>query len=274
MRKSFHALLRPVAAAACAVAASGCGDEGADEMGRVTIRFEHEVDGAVLDLETGSYTNAAGNRYSVTHLEYILTEISLADAGGGSVDIAGHHYLNESCGGSRRLSADVPGGSYSALRFRFGIGGEANVTGGLPNRTAYNNMAWPDNMGGGYHYMRLEGIYDDGGEVASFLSHTGPAGGGDFSFPVELPIALEVDAGHWEIAVAMDVNSWFDEPVYDFTGAGAIMGNADAQVLHRDNGADVFTVYGVSRGGMEGEGNDMDGMDTECAPGGAMQHDG
>ena len=264
MRKPFHVLLRPVAAAACALAAAGCGDDGTDEMGRVTIRFEHEVDGAVLELETGSYTNAAGNRYSVTHLEYILTEISLA----------GHHYLNESCGGSKILSAGVPGGSYSALRFRFGIGGEANVSGGLPNRTAYNNMAWPDNMGGGYHYMRLEGLYDDDGEVASFLSHTGPAGGKDFSFPVELPIALEVDAGHWEIPVAMNLNSWFDEPLYDFTGTGMIMGNADAQVLHRDNGANVFTVSGISRGGMEEEGNDMDGMNLECAPGGAMQHDG
>ena len=273
MGRSFHSLLRPVAAVACAVAA-GCGDEGGGEMGRVTLRFEHVVDGAVLELETGSYTNAAGNRYSVTHLEYILTEISLADAEGGSVDIAGRHYINESCRGSKLLSADVPGGSYSALRFRFGIAGEANVTGGLPNQTAYNNMAWPDNMGGGYHYMRLEGIYDDGGEVASFLSHTGPAGGEDFSFPVELPIPLEVDAGRWEVAVAMDVNSWFDEPVYDFTGAGAIMGNAEAQVLHRDNGADVFTVSGVSPGGMEEDGNDMDGMDMECAPGGAMQHDG
>ena len=269
MRKPFHALLRPAAAAACALAAAGCGDDGADETGRVTIRFEHEVDGGALELETGRYTNAAGNRYSVTRIEYILTEISLAGADGGSAGIAGYHYVNESCGGSR-LSADVPGGSYRTLRFRFGIGGEANVSGGLPNETALNNMAWPDNMGGGYHYMRLEGIFDDGGEVASFLSHTGPAGGRDFSFPVALPVALEVDAGHWEIAVAMNVNGWFDEPVYDFTGAGAIMGNAYAQVLHRDNGADVFTVSAVSRGGME-DGRDMD---TECAPGGAMQHDG
>ena len=274
MRKHFHALLRRAAAVACALAAAGCGDGGGDEMGRVAIRFEHEVDGDVLELETGSYANAAGNRYSVTRLEYIITEISLAGDDGGSADIASHHYLNESCGGSKRLSADVPGGSYSALRFRFGIGEEGNVTGGLPNRTAYNNMAWPDNMGGGYHYMRLEGLYDDGGQAASFLSHTGPTAGKDFSFFVELPIALEVDAGDWEIAVAMNVNNWFDDPVYDFTGTGMIMGNADAQVLHRDNGANLFTVSGVSRGSMEEEGNDMEGMDMECAPGGAMQHDG
>ena len=171
-----------------------------------------------------------------------------------------------------RLSAGIPGGSYGALRFRFGIGKEANVTGGLPNRTAFNNMAWPDNMGGGYHYMRLEGLFDDRGEVASFLSHTGPAGGRDFSFPVELPIALEVDSGHWEIAVAMNLNSWFDDPVYDFAGTGAIMGNADAQIFHRNNGANVFFVSGISRVGME-EGGGLDGMDMECAPGGGMQHD-
>ena len=271
MRKHSRALLRTAAAVACAVAAAGCGDDAADEKGRVAIRFEHEVDGALLELETGRYTNAAGNQYSVTHLEYIITEVSLTGADGGAFEIAGHHYLNESCSGSKRLAAEVPGGTYIALRFRFGIGEEANVNGGLPNETAYNNMAWPDNMGGGYHYMRFEGMYDDGGEVAGFLSHTGPTAGKDFSFVVELPIALEVDAGDWEIAVAMDINSWFDDPLYDFSGTGMIMGNADAQVLHRDNGANLFAVSGVSRGSGEGQAHEME---EECAAGAAMRHAG
>ncbi len=270
MRKPSRALLRTASAVACAVAAAGCGDGGSAEKGSVAIRFEHEVDGAVLELGTGIYTNAAGNQYSVTHLEYIITEVSLAGADGGAVEIAGRHYLNESCSGSRQLSAEIPGGSYSALRFRFGIGQEANVSGGLPNETAYNNMAWPDNMGGGYHYMRLEGLYDDDDEVASFLSHTGPTAAKDFSFVVELPLVLEVDDGDWEISVVMNINSWFDDPLYDFTGTGMIMGNADAQVLHRDNGANLFTVSGVSRGNREDQTHEME----ECAGGGGMRPEG
>lgn len=133
----------------------------------------------------------------------------------------------------------MPAGTYTSLVFRFGVSGDVPF-GDLPTQDDYNNMEWPAVMGGGYHYMRLEGLY---GDNQPLLSHTGPAGGGDYSFVVELPVVVEIDGQDLEIQVLMDLNEWFEDPfAYDFAGTGMIMGNADAQLTHQENGATVFSV--------------------------------
>ncbi len=137
------------------------------------------------------------------------------------------------------MAANVPGGQYAALRFTFGVPADRT----LPNTSDFNNMAWPAGMGGGHHYMRLEGLYSDGDETLAFLSHTGPSGGEDYTFSVELPLSLSVDGDAVDIHVVMDLNQWYEDPhPYDFVGRGMIMGNQDAQSVHQANGASVFRI--------------------------------
>ena len=228
-----------ILAACCFLLA--CGDSD-DDQGEVTVLFNHTVAGADLKHEDILYTNAAGNEYGVTRLEYIVSDIALETAGGKRVELAEFHYRNAFVSATRSVAAKVPGGQYAALHFTFGIDGAKNETGALPSVDHFNNMAWPTPMGGGYHYMRLEGLFrTDDGEGA-FLTHTGPAGGEDFSFAVSLPLFLTVSGDEWAIAVIMDLNEWYDEPsLYDFSGRGGIMGNADAQLILQGNGATVFS---------------------------------
>ena len=41
----------------------------------------------------------------------------------------------------------------------------------------------------------------------------------------------------------MDLNEWYVAPtLYDFSGRGGIMGNADAQLTLQGNGATVFSL--------------------------------
>ena len=228
-----------ILAACCFLLA--CGDS--NEAGEVTIYFNHTVAGAALEHEDILYTNAAGNEYGVTRLEYIVSDIALETTSGKRVELAEFHYRNAFASATRSVATKVPGGEYNALRFTFGIHGAKNETGALPSVDHFNNMAWPAPMGGGYHYMRMEGLFRTTDGEGAFLTHTGPTGGEDFSFAVSLPLSLTVSGDEWAIAVVMDLNEWYDAPSrYDFNGRGGIMGNADAQLTLQENGTTVFSL--------------------------------
>ena len=230
---------------AAALAACGSSD---DDRGAVTVHFDHTVAAAALEPEDIRYTNAAGNEYGVTRLEYIVSDIALETASGQRVELAAFHYRNAFEHATRNVSAQVPGGAYTALHFTFGLDEAQNKTGALPSVDHFNNMAWPGPMGGGYHYMRLEGLFRTADGTGAFLTHTGPTGGADFSFAVSLPLFLTVSGDEWAIAVVMDLNEWYDAPFrYDFSGRGGIMGNADAQRTLRENGATAFSLGAVGR---------------------------
>ena len=153
---------------------------------------------------------------------------------------------NAAAKGTRRMvNRSVPAATYSALCFTFGV--EGNTPGTLPNQAHFDNMAWPAAMGGGgYHYMKLEGMYEDEGDEGSFAVHTGPAGGADFTFEVSLPLALTVAQDAWEIQVGMNLGEWFANPnLYNFGGLGGILGNAELQGQLQANGATVFALGSV-----------------------------
>ena len=232
---------------ALTVFVSGCSDDDKDDAGTVTITLEHRVDGHDLVFNSNEYTNAAGNQYEVVKLEYITSDFQLIDADGGSVPIKDHHYRHAGRPSTQKFTAlKVPAGDYTALSFTFGTDGADNMTGVLPNEADYNNMAWPDAIGGGYHYMKLEGNFEAGDDQGAFLVHTGPSGGGDFSIDVELPLMLHLDGDEWAVQVVMNVNEWFTGPNdYDFSGRGGIMGNAGAQTTLAENGASIFSLGSV-----------------------------
>ena len=224
---------------------SGCGDSGdSGDAGTVTVLLDHEVNGHPLVLNEPQYTNAAGNYYSISRLEYIVTDLRLEKENGASTELKDHHYVNPEDVSTLDFTATgIASGSYTALSFNFGIPGKDNLNGSLPNEMKYNNMAWPQPMGGGYHYMKLEGSYSAGEEEGSFLVHTGPSGGGDYLISPTLPLAVEIDGGNWEIRIVMDVDEWFKNPnLYDFVGRGMIMGNQDAQTILQENGSSVFSL--------------------------------
>jgi len=235
-----------------AFALSACGDDPTEleGFGTVVIQFDHVVDGAALAMNTGTYTNAMGNSYSVSKLEYVMSDFTLSRSD-GDFEMTGQHYRDATDATTATLTlSDVPAGQYTTLTFVFGVPASVNTTGSLPDLDAAG-MAWPAMMGGGYHYMRNEGAYTPtGGGTANFTTHTGPTMGADYTFTVTLtlPSALTLDDGEsYTVNVEMDVNEWYTAPNdWDFNDYGLIMGNADAQTLLRANGASVWSAASVS----------------------------
>jgi hypothetical protein len=122
-------------------------------------------------------------------------------------------------------------------------------------------MFWPAPLGGGYHYMKLNGEWIDSlSNIRLFNFHMGIGqiyAGGVISidsitgyvqnyFAATLPSSsFTLDsAGTKEIAIIMNVESWFETPhVWDFDYWGSnIMQNQAAMNTAKENGFDVFTL--------------------------------
>jgi hypothetical protein len=219
--------------------------------GPVTIRFDHLVDGAPVDFTTTDtpYTSAAGNPYNLSRLMYFVTDVTVTMADDSTIVAAGPHYLDHEDDASRsyRIADEAAPGDVKSISFTMGIPAAQNTSGRFPNAPE-SLMEWPDSMGGGYHYMKLEGRYlDTNGQPANLRAHAGPTDGNDNSFAVTLDATgRSIGADGATFTVDMNLEQWFRDPnTLDFntffTSEG-IMGDQTRQTQLRENGADVFTL--------------------------------
>jgi hypothetical protein len=248
-------------AAAVAIAA-GCGDESTPPppppAGSVAIAFDHVVGSQSFQLGVRNYTNAAGNHYSLHDLRYYVSNLELVRGDGTSHAVGTVHLVDAKVALRPAWQATaIPDGHYTAIRFRFGLDAATNVPSGLPTTVANLQMVWPEPLGGGYHYMLLDGIFADStGSDQGWMAHLGrlqsttqptPV---DPSFLVELPVTLHVAGDAHNVHIVVDVNEWFVNPhVYDFEAIGPfMMDNPDALLDLHDNGSDgVFSIGTVAR---------------------------
>ena len=255
---------------ACTYLAEGCTDRNATNYDPeaikddgsctystnfITFRLNHSVDGAPLVLNDMRYTNEAGNNYSVITLVYYISDITLHKTDGSKVKKKGLHYRDiDDATTATYTVTGIPDGEYSGISFVFGLDSVTNQTGNLPNEDVHNNMEWPVPLGGGYHYMKLEGRYrDTANQITSYNTHMGRGrmiANGDTTFHENfintelLNSALTVSEDGWEIELIMNLNEWYKNPnAYNFNTFGsAIMMNQNAQQTLKENGADIFSI--------------------------------
>ena len=222
-----------------------------DSVGSVTIIASHEVDGTPLVVDDLRYTNEAGNLYLVNEVQWIISNLELEDCGGNRVLLADAWYIDTNLPETQTLRVSkIPAASYTTLRFTFGLNDADNQSGRFSNPPE-SNMFWPDELGGGYHYMKLNGKYQNADNLLAPLAiHLGRGQNAsltefyDNSFTVELPIELDVyDGRNYPLGLVMNINQWFRDPMaYDFNTFGsAIMQNQQAQLTLKRNGHNVFS---------------------------------
>ncbi len=228
-----------------------------DTTTSITFHFDHTVDGAGVVFNDIRYENEAGNKYSIMTLKYYISDITLHRYKGEEVKIDTFLYRDIDNSDTRSLLIEnIPNGEYTYISFIFGFSPEKNVSFSLPPTQENINMEWPDPMGGGYHYMKLEGRFiKSDGETGSYNTHTGRLQTMDGNInenyiEVELPFSsINIHNDNWEVNVVMNINEWYAHPhTYNIETFGpAIMGSQDAQQTLKENGKNVFTVRSISR---------------------------
>ena len=222
-------------------------DEETSNKGQVNLTFNHKVGSDDLEFDSLKYTTAVGHVYEVRNLEYFISNITFNRSNGSEFVIKGPIYIDAQKSITLNHSNEIPTGIYESIAVTFGLDSNMNITDTLTS-VDESNMSWPENNGGGYHYMKFEGTYDSLGNSEvnkSYNLHTGAIMGQPHDFSVTFDnSAFTLNESGIDLEVSMDLNEWFTNPAeYDFADYGPmIMMNMAAQNDLKANGSSVLSI--------------------------------
>jgi len=227
--------------------------------GKIVFKFLHHVDGEALAVDTMKYINQAGNAYEVNEVQWFISNVVLHKDDGTFYRIGEWtriHYVDIDIPSTLtwQVFDKIPAGSYTGISFTFGLDEETNKSFLFVNPPE-SFMFWPEVLGGGYHYLKLNGKWKDPQQAVRFFNfHTGIGqivsatdttfvhNHFDVSFN-NSPFTI-VDNATKEIRITMNIENWFKNPhVYDHNvWGGDIMENQAAMEVASENGVDVFSL--------------------------------
>jgi len=212
----------------------------------VKINFNHFVDANPVEIDTMKYINAHGDTFSIRTIKYFISRMTFHRDGKSDVTLSDMHYVEHAIPEteSYTFKTKIPDGTYTGISFTYGFVNADNKSNMFSTPPEFQ-MFWPENMGGGYHYQKIEGQYYDDGIKKFFNFHAGGLDKTDYSIHMVLPNSgFKVVNNKVSIELDMEMQNWFKTPVvWDFAYFGAaIMGNHEAQQTIQKNGKDVFTV--------------------------------
>lgn len=234
-----------------------------EKTGNINFQFVHLINGTNIIFDSLMYINEAGNPYLLNEIQYFISDVKLYNAN-GNIKLLDEwkdiHYVDTDLPETHNWEVfdDIEVGTYNSISFTLGISEEKNVSFMFVNPPE-RDMFWPEYLGGGYHYMKLNGKWLEEGQAfqtTPFDFHMGI--GQNYSpqdsiigfiqnyFEVSLPNSgFTISQGQkLDIQLIMNVEKWFKEPhIYDHDiWRGYIMQNQEAMQLAKENGWNVFTI--------------------------------
>ena len=221
-------------------------DNGSCDYAPITdlnINFTQTVNGNLLIIDSMMYTNQANDNYSIQTVRYLISDISLHTDNGTSTLLDEVHFIDISIASSLTLIIpEIADENYTTISFTMGLNPSKNITNLFVNENFFPSFSWPEPLGGGYHYMQLEGKFNT--DTTFYNTHTGGTDGIDFSFNKAFPLTINRVNNIRDFYINMEITNWYQNPeIFNFTTDG-IMGNPNSQIILQANGIeDVFSVY-------------------------------
>lgn len=157
----------------------------ATKKGTLSVEFDNIVGESNLQLNTGSYTNAAGEPFKVSALKYFVSNFILTKSDGTTYTIpqdSCYFLIDESDAAKHSAQLQIPEGEYKGLSFVLGVDSLRNTldiskrTGVLDPAVAAAGMYWAWNSG--YVFLKLEGTSSASIQANNiFMYHIGLYGG-------------------------------------------------------------------------------------------------
>lgn len=204
------------------------------------VSLSFSVGGNSLAFDTIKYTNAAGNNYSVTNLQCYLSAFEFENSAGVVYKYTDVIYVDAKNDTNKSFSfPTLPLGNYVRLNFLIGLDSIHNTENALPITVENDNMTWPSIMGGGYHFLKLEGNFMDLSQTYGYAMHLGR---NENCVAVSITKNFTLSQESNILKLNMNINEWFQNPhIYDFNVDGNYtMSNSAAMTKLSQNGADVF----------------------------------
>jgi hypothetical protein len=224
-----------------------------------TFTFTHNWDGVPVtnsDFNELNYTNDNGDVLSIERLRYLISDITFRTSSNENLVLRGYNLVDVTNANNLSFTSQtvIPTGSYN-VSFTFGFNNEDNSQ----NYTDLNSESFnvPDNLGGGYHYMQLDGKFinsnlDEQGynyHAIRAVDNPGP----NPTFPqdtfIRVNLGVMTITNATEIEVKMNIAEWFKEPnrwdLNEFNQA--LMPNSAAQIMMYENGQNVFSLGNIAQ---------------------------
>lgn len=226
----------------------------------VSFTFTHNWDGAEItnpDYETTSYTNANGEVLTLSKLIYLTSDFTFTNGEGQAFDTGEYNLTNARSGSNTTFTPNMvlAPGDYN-VKFTYGFDDEDNAGNYADLNSADGFWTVPDMLGGGYHYMRLEGKYNNSAGVETGFQFHNVRANDNTQTPIRLmDTSIEVDLGtitvegtSTDIEIEMNVAEWFKNPhQWDLnTNFMILMPKFDIQVMMHENGEGVFSKGAVT----------------------------
>ncbi len=223
----------------------------------VTFSFTQNWDGQSVmntDFNTTTYTNAFGNSLKISKLRYLISRISLHKADGSTVDFEEYNLIDLTDPASLTLTPAIMAttGDYTGISFVYGFNETDNVSGAYSDLNTVN-WNWPEMLGGGYHFMQMEGTYlDNTGTAQPYAYHNGTARVSDgvfeqnfLVFNLNQNFSINADA---TIEIKMNIAEWYKNPyTWDLNVFNTnLMMNYEAQKHMNENGPSVFSLGDIT----------------------------
>ncbi|MGZ8509628.1 MAG: MbnP family protein [Chitinophagaceae bacterium] len=135
------------------------------ERGYLTIRFDNSIGRQDLILNTANYVNAAGESFSISQLQYFVSNIKLGRVDGTEFTVpqdSSYFLVQENRPTTKAINLTIPAGDYNRVSFVLGVDSIRNTmniskrTGVLdPASSMDNGMYWGWNSG--YIFFKMEG---------------------------------------------------------------------------------------------------------------------
>lgn len=158
-----------VAVSAIIILSSCNKDSGSDiqagDTGSLILEFDNVVGSNDLQLNTGNYTNGSGESFTISTLDYYISNIILSKSDGTGYVVPkdeSYFLIKEEDEDSHEIELEnVPAGDYTSFTFVVGVDSLKNTapveerTGVLDPSGAANGMYWSSNSG--YIFLKMEG---------------------------------------------------------------------------------------------------------------------
>ncbi|MBP5370736.1 MAG: hypothetical protein J6Y55_02305 [Bacteroidales bacterium] len=207
--------------------------------------FEHYCNGKPVAHNTFIYKNAQGTTYQINQIQYFISNISYRVNGKWICDSTITYIDAEKTIPMVSTTISKKKNKIDSIRFTVGLPTEQNIPYRFTN-PEWAQMYWPESMGGGYHYLKLNIKYINNHDtVGLFNCHLGRSmemgAVIDNDFTLTLPYPTET---HNINVIRMNVDAWFVNPnTIDFNlYTKGIMGKQSIMHAICENGKSAFAV--------------------------------
>ena len=239
-----------------------CHTDNDDIVSQVTVGFNfiHYWDDIKVintDFNAIKYTNTSGEELSIEKLRYLISKITFQKPSGEIFVLDGYNLVDvtNDTNSSFTPTSKIPTGDFSKVSFTFGFNNEDNYD---SNYQDLNSASWnvPPLLGGGYHFMQLEGKFIDNTTTETGYAYHAIRAVDNSITPQEFQNTFfEVDLGSVSITkdatfeVKMNIAEWFKNPnTWDLNVLNnMLMSNFNAQVMMFENGQNVFSLESITQ---------------------------